>query len=156
MIETIKAEFSDITANNMDDLMRITNPNLPVSLRVAHEISVKPGSEPIKQKTRGIPYNYRADFKKTILEMKAAGMVIDSKSPWSSPIRLVKKKDGSIRICVDFRKLNHVTVKDAYPIPRIEDLFAYLGKAKIFSSLDLAKGYYQVDMEPSSMQYTGS
>ena len=154
MIETIKAVFSDITATSMDDLMRITNPNLPVALRVAHEIQIKPGSAPIKQKTRGIPYNYRDDFKKTILEMKAAGMVVDSKSPWSSPIRLVKKKDGSIRICVDFRKLNNVTVKDAYPIPRIEDLFAYLGKAKMFSSLDLAKGYYQVDMDPSSMQYT--
>jgi len=86
--------------------------------------------------------------------MKSAGKVIDSKSPWSSPVRLVKKKDGSIRICVDFRKVNAITVKDAYLIPRIEDLFTYLGSASIFSSLDIAKGYYQVAMDPGSTQYT--
>ena len=122
MLNTLKAEFAYITALNMADLMRITNPSLPLHQRISHEILITPGAAPIKQKTRGIPYSYREDFKKTILEMKAAGMVVDSKSPWSSPIRLVKKKDGSIRICVDFRKLNSVTIKDAYPIPRIEDL----------------------------------
>ena len=71
------------------------------------------GSQPIKQKTRGIPYNFREEFGKTIMEMKAAGMIVDSKSPWCSPVRLIRKKDGSIRICVDYRKVINVTVKDA-------------------------------------------
>ena len=154
MLEDIKECFKDITASNMEDLARTTNRKIDLKKRIIHEITVPPESKPIKQKTRGIPYNYRADFKATILEMKKVGMVIDSKSPWSSPIRLVKKKDGTIRICVDFRKVNAVTVKDAYPIPRIEDLFTYLGAAKIFSLLDLTKGYYQVKLDPASSPYT--
>ena len=138
----------------MNDLMRLTNNNIPEDQRVEHEIQVKLDSDPIKQKTRGIPYSFREDFKKTILEMKAAGMIIDSKSPWCSPVRLVKKKDGTIRVCVDFRKVNSVTIKDAYPIPKIEDLFTYLTGAFVFSTLDLASGYYQVRMKPESQQYT--
>ena len=70
----------------MNDLMRLTNNNIPEDQRVEHEIQVKLDSDPIKQKTRGIPYSFREDFKKTILEMKAAGMIIDSKSPWCSPV----------------------------------------------------------------------
>ena len=154
MLATIKSTFDGITASSMDDLIKVTNPNIPLSERIIHEIKILPGSQPVKQKTRGIPYNHRADFQKTILEMKRAGMIVDSKSPWSSPIRLVKKKDGTIRICVDFRKVNNATVKDAYPIPRIEDIFSYLSAARVFTTLDLTKGYYQVAMDPLSRQYT--
>lgn len=94
------------------------------------------------------------EFKSLILEMKAAGMVVDSYSPWCSPVSLVKKKDGSIRICVDFRKLNAVTIKDAYPVPIISDLFNQLAKAKVFSTIDLKAGFYQLKMHPDSEQYT--
>ncbi len=79
--------------------------------------------------------------------MKEAGMIVDSKSPWCSPVRLVKKKDGSLRVCVDYRKLNNVTIKDSYPLPRIEDLFPQLANARLFTTLDLALGYYQVKMK---------
>ena len=68
-------------------------------------------------------------------------MIIDSKSPWCSPVRLVKKKEDTKRVCVDFRKVNNATIKDAYPIPKIEDLFTYLTGAFVFSTLDLASGY---------------
>ena len=124
--------------------------NAPESL--THEIVILPDVSPIKQKNRGIPHSYREEFQKLVKEMKAAGMIIDSKSPWSLPARLVRKKDGSIR--VDFRKLNNVTKKDAYPIPKIEDLFTYLATAKVFSTIDLASGYYQIKMEEESRQYT--
>ena len=69
--------------------------------------------EPIKQKTRGVPQCYREELRKPLMDMKEAGMIIDSKSPWSSPIRLVKKPDSSIRVCVDFRKVNnyHILLK---------------------------------------------
>ena len=63
-------------------------------------------------------------------------MVVDSNSPWCSPVRLVRKPDGSIRVCVDFRKLNNVTVKDSFPIPTIEHIIQHLGKANVYSSLD--------------------
>lgn len=86
--------------------------------------------------------------------MLAAGMIVASKSPWCSPVRLVKKKDNSIRICVDFRKLNNVTIKYAYPIPVINDLFVHLSKAKVYSTLDLKCGYFQVKMAESSQDLT--
>ena len=144
LMNAIYAEIQDITANNMS--------NAPESL--THEIVILPDVSPIKQKNRGIPHSYREEFQKLVKEMKAAGMIIDSKSPWSSPVRLVRKKDGTIRVCVDFRKLNNVTKKDAYPIPKIEDLFTYLATAKVFSTIDLASGYYQIKMEEESRQYT--
>jgi hypothetical protein len=80
------------------------------------------------------------------MDMKAAGMIVDSNSPWSSPIRLVKKPDGSIRLTIDFRKLNNSTVKDSNPLPRIEEIFTYLAKAKIYSSIDLAHGFHQIKL----------
>ncbi len=141
----------DISANNMMEIMARKENTLEA---ITHVISVKANSEPIKQKSRGIPHAFRDEFKKTLEEMKTAGMIIDSKSPWCSPVRLVKKPGGSIRVCVDFRKVNNVTIKDSFPIPKIEDIFSHLAKAKIFSTIDLASGYYQIKMDKNSMQYT--
>ena len=79
--------------------------------------------------------------------MQAQGIVRPSRSPWASPIVLVPKKDGSLRFCVDFRKLNSITKKDVYPLPRVEDILDTLGEAKYFTSLDLASGYWQVGLD---------
>ena len=70
-----------------------------------------------------------------------------SKSGWASPIVLAKKKDGSVRFCIDYRKLNEVTRKDAYPLPRIDDTLEMLSESQLFSTLDLASGYWQVELE---------
>ena len=78
-----------------------------------------------------------------------------SSSPWSSPIVLVKKKDGSARFCVDYRKLNAVTKKDAYPLPRVDDTLDTLAGSKFFSTLDLINGYWQVEVTEEDRQKTG-
>ena len=80
-------------------------------------------------------------------DMLQNGVVRPSTSPWASPIVLVKKKDGGTRFCVDYRKLNDVTRKDAYPLPRIDETLDALAGAKLFSTWDLASGYWQVEME---------
>ena len=77
-----------------------------------------------------------------------------STSPWSSPIVLVSKPDGSTRFCIDYRKVNLVTKKDAYPLPRIDDTLNALGGAKYFTTLDLQSGYWQVALEEKSKEVT--
>ena len=86
-------------------------------------------------------------------DMLQNGVVRPSTSPWASPIVLVKKKDGSTRFCMDYCKLNDVTRKDLYSLPRIETLDALTG-AKLFSTLDLASGYWQVEMNASDHKKT--
>ena len=77
-----------------------------------------------------------------------------STSPWASPVVLVKKKDGSYRFCVDYRKLNLVTEQDAHPLPRVDDLIDSLSGHCLFSTLDLRSGYWQVSMSPEDQEKT--
>ena len=77
-----------------------------------------------------------------------------SSSPWASSIVLVKKKDGSLRFCIDYRELNSITKADVFPLPRIDDLLDQLGESKFFSTLDLASGYWQVQVHPDSVEKT--
>ena len=90
----------------------------------------------------------------TVEELLRSGKIRPSNSPWASPVVLVRKKDGTLRFCIDYRSLNDVTVKDAYPLPRIDDALDYLNGAKYFSTLDLASAYWQVAMDPDSVDKT--
>ena len=86
--------------------------------------------------------------------MEEIGAIRRSNSPWASPIVLVKKKDGSLRFCIDLRKLNARTIKDAYSLPRIEESLDCLNGASIFTSLDLKSGYWQVELDDESIPLT--
>ena len=83
-----------------------------------------------------------------VAEMLTGGQIEPSDNPWSAPVVLVTKKDDGTRFCVDYRRLNLVTVKDAYPLPRIDDTLDMLAGKKWFSTLDLASGYWQVSLSP--------
>lgn len=96
----------------------------------------------------------RKEVDKIILEMKEKGAIEESQSPWTSPIVLVKKKDGTLRFCMDYRKLNEATIKDSFPLPRIEDLFDHLSGNVWFSTLDLKSGYWQVKIRPEDKEKT--
>ncbi|KMQ81926.1 krab-a domain-containing protein, partial [Lasius niger] len=106
---------------------------------VEHNINIK-DARPIKQVPRRAPLHLRGKMDQIIQEMKSQGVIEESQSPWVSPVVLVKKKDGSLRFCVDYRKLNAVTVKDSYPLPRIEDILDRLLGNSWFSTLDLKSG----------------
>ena len=107
---------------------------------------------PIKQQPYRSPVIYRQRVSEMIDKMREQGVVQPSSSPWASPIVLVPKKDGSQRFCVDYRRLNAITRKDVYPLPRIEDILSALGEARYFSSLDLASGYWQVPLDDDAKQ----
>ena len=109
---------------------------------------------PIRQRARKLPFNQRGEMQHLVGQMLSRNIIEPAQGPWSSPVILVKKKDGSTRFCVDFRKVNQVTKKDAQPLPRIDDTLDTLGKAQWFSTLDLASGYWQVEVEPADREKT--
>ncbi|XP_078240057.1 uncharacterized protein LOC144586137 [Pogona vitticeps] len=97
---------------------------------------------------------YRDKVLKELDEMLRENIIVPSSSPWSSPIVLVDKPDGSIRFCVDYRKLNRVTTPDAYPMPRLDNLIETIGGCRFISSLDLVKGYWQLRIDPRDQEKT--
>ena len=109
---------------------------------------------PINQRMYRLPLKKLDVVKTEIDKMLREGIIEPSSSPWASPITLVPKKDGSTRFCVDYRKLNAVTKKDAHPLPHIQDIFDTLTGSMVFSTLDLKSGYWQVPVHPDSIEKT--
>jgi hypothetical protein len=87
-------------------------------------------------------------------ESEDKGFIRPSVSPWGVPVLFVKKKDGTMRLCMDHRELNKVTIKNKYPLPRIDDLFDQLQGARVFSKIDLQSGYHQLKIKPSDIPKT--
>ena len=128
------------------DVFACPGQKLGQTSKVQHAIHTS-SSLPIRQHPRRTPPAQRTVVKELIKEMMDNDIIQPTKSGWASPIVLAKKKDGSVRFCVDYRKLNEVTRKDAYPLPRIDDTLEMLSESQLFSTLDLASGYWQVELE---------
>ena len=130
-------------------------PNEPLGCTdvLNHAINTE-GAVPIQQRPRKFPQPQRHEIRKQVQEMLAQNVIEPSQSPWSSPVVLVAKPDGTTRFCVDYRRLNNVTVKDPFPLPRIEDTLDALGGSKYFSTLDLCSGFHQLPMAPEDQQKT--
>ncbi|UYV72886.1 hypothetical protein LAZ67_10001072, partial [Cordylochernes scorpioides] len=111
-------------------------------------------AKPIKHKPYRVSAKERDIIKEQIDEMLTEGIIRPSSSPWSFPVILVKKRDGKYRFCVDYRKLNNVTVKDVYPIPRIDEVMDTLQGSTHFSAIDLRSGYWQVEVEKRDKEKT--
>ena len=127
------------------DVFAFTKSELGTAKGVKHSIRLT-DSQPFKDRPRRLPPAYYKEVKEHIEEMLACGAIRRSNSPWCSNIVLARKQDGSLRICLDFRKINSRTIQDAYHIPRIEETLDRLAGAKWFSCLDLQSGYWQVEM----------
>ena len=120
---------------------------------VKHAIKLN-DHQPFKERYRRIPPHQFEEVRKHLQEMEDIGAIRRSSSPWASPVVLVRKKDGSLRFCIDLRKLNSRTMKDACSLPRIEESLDCLNRSKIFTSLDLKSGYWQVELDDDSIPLT--
>ena len=138
-------DTKDIFANGLLDI-GLTN-------KVEHQIDTGDAA-PIKQLPRRLPHALKQVVDSQVKEMLETEVIETSNSPWASLIVLVKKRDGSWRFCIDFRKLNDVTRKDAYPIPQVFDLIDSLSGNTYFTTLDLKSGYWQVPVHPDSKPKT--
>lgn len=118
-----------------------------------HDIKLV-NKEPIKSKPYPLPHALRGKVKEEVQKMIDGGIVESSSSPYASPVVMVKKKDGTIRFCCDYRKLNQITVTDAEPIPDQEEIFAKISRAKYFTKIDLTKGYWQVPLTEEAKELT--
>lgn len=120
---------------------------------VAHRIELD-DHVPFKERTRRVSPADFNDLKRHLQDLLAAGVIEESQSPYASPVVLVRKKNGDLRMVVDYRRLNNFTKKDAYPLPRIKETFTLLSGSKWFTVLDLKSGYYQLEVEPADRPKT--
>ena len=144
-VANLLCSYSDTFAKSTDDLGRTS--------LAEHTIDTG-DARPVKQAPRRVPMALRAEAEREVQSMLRRGIIEPSSSPWASPAVLVRKKDKSLRYCVDYRKLNFLTVKDSYPLPRIDASLESLAGAKWFSIMDLASGYWQVAMAKNDKEKT--
>ena len=117
-------------------------------------IELEPGTKPISKAPYRMAPAEMAELKKQLDELMEKGFVRPSSSPWGAPVLFVKKKDGSFRLCIDYRGINRVTVKNKYPLPRIDELLDQLRGATCFSKIDLASGYHQIPIAEEDVRKT--
>ena len=127
---------------------------LPPSREIDFCIDLVPGTIPISKTPYRMAPTEMQELKKQVQELEDLGFIRPSTSPWGAPVLFVKKKDGSMRLCIDYRDLNKVTIKNKYPLSRIDDLFDQLQGASIFSKIDLRSGYHQLLVRPEDVPKT--
>ena len=126
-------------------------PGLPPDRDVEFSIELEPSTAPISWRPYSTAPKELAEIKKQLEELLEKGFMRPSSSPWGCPAIFVKKKDGTPRMCVDYRPLNAVTIKNKYSLPCIDTLFVQLAGAKVFSKIDLHSGYHQIKIRPQDI-----
>ena len=136
------------------DVFPETLPGLPPDREIEFFIELLPSTGPLFKAPYQMALAELRELKLQLQDMLDKGFIRPSVSPWGAPILFVKKKNGSLRLCIDYRELNKVTVKSKYPLPRIDDLFDQLQGASVFSKIDLCSGYHQLNVKKDDILKT--
>lgn len=139
-------EYSDVFSDELS--------GLPPKRAVDHKIELIPGSSPPSRPTFRLSATELVELKRQLEELLKGNLIRPSKSPFGAPILFVKKKDGTMRLCVDYRALNNITIKNSYPLPRVDELFDRLQGSKYFSKIDLRSGYHQIRIDDEDVPKT--
>ena len=144
-VEDVLIEYSDVFSRNKGDIGAMRDFKMDIKLT---------DNIPVHASYRRIPKQLYGEVKEYVNDLLLNGWIQPSESPYSSPIVCVRKKDGSMRLCIDYRALNQKTIPDRMPLPRIDDILENLGGMKYFSTLDMSKAYHQGFMQEESQKYT--
>ncbi|GJW87267.1 putative reverse transcriptase domain-containing protein [Tanacetum coccineum] len=129
-------------------------PGLPPTRQVEFQIDLIPGAAPVARAPYRLAPSEMKELSEQLKELSDKGFIRPSSSPWGAPVLFVKKKDGSFRMCIDYRELNKLTVKNRYPLPRIDDLFDQLQGSSVYSKIDLRSGYHQLRVREEDIPKT--
>ncbi|GJX29543.1 putative reverse transcriptase domain-containing protein [Tanacetum coccineum] len=127
---------------------------LPPTRQVEFQIDLIPGVAPVARAPYRLAPSKMKELSEQLKELSDKGFIRPSSSPWGAPVLFVKKKDGSFRMCIDYRELNKLTVKNRYPLPRIDDLFDQLQGSSVYSKIDLRSGYHQLRVQEEDIPKT--
>ena len=139
-------EFPDVFPEDL--------PGIPIDREIEFSIDLLPGTSPISKAPYRMAPTELKELKEQLQELLDKGFIRPSASPWGAPVLFMKKKDGTMRLCIDYRELNQVTVRNKYPLPRIDDLFDQLQGAQVFSKIDLRSGYHQLKIKGEDIPKT--
>ncbi|GKE56171.1 putative reverse transcriptase domain-containing protein, partial [Tanacetum coccineum] len=129
-------------------------PGIPPARQVEFQIDLVPGVAPVARAPYRLAPSEMKELAEQLQELSDKGFIRPSSSPWGAPVLFVKKKDGSFRMCIDYRELNKLTVKNRYPLPRIDDLFDQLQGSSVYSKIDLRSGYHQLRVREEDIPKT--
>ena len=139
-------EFEDVFPDELS--------GLPPHREIEFGIELFPGTSPISMAPYQMAPAEMKELRRQLQELADKGYIRNSTSPWGAPVLFAKKHDGTLRLCVDYRQLNRVTVKNKYPLPRIDELFDQLGGSRYFSKIDLRSGYHQLRIKEEDIPKT--
>ncbi|GKE36156.1 putative reverse transcriptase domain-containing protein [Tanacetum coccineum] len=129
-------------------------PGLSPPRQVEFRIDLIPRTAPVARAPYRLAPSEMKELSKQLQELSKKGFIRPSSSPWGAPVLFVKKKDGSFRMCIDYRELNMLTIKNRYPLPRIDDLFYQLQGSSVYSKIDLRSGYHQLRIHEEDIPIT--
>ncbi|GKA47593.1 putative reverse transcriptase domain-containing protein [Tanacetum coccineum] len=159
----IKEAWRQVEEKQLQDVPIVKNfpevfpedlPGLPPTRQVEFHIDLVPGAAPVARAPYRLAPSEMKELADQLQELSDKGFIRPSSSPWGAPVLFVKKKDGSLRMCIDYRELNKLTVKNRYPLPRIDDLFDQLQGSSVYSKIDLRSGYHQLRVREEDISKT--